>query len=172
MWDVALDARASLAIRLLRATLFLIAPGLVVLHSVEAWPRAWHRLHRDGSLRDVVVSRCCHWVVAGAAVAALALATDCSSVVAWESVTSSSSVSLTSLAWPICSIMVMMALMMLINHETKAWRLLGVCGLLLIMAWTASKGPVVVWGVEVVDIVKREQDEGCQSIMLKSIRHV
>jgi hypothetical protein len=35
MGDVALDARASLAIRLLRATLFLIAPGLEVLQSVE-----------------------------------------------------------------------------------------------------------------------------------------
>ena len=43
---------------------------------------------------------------------------------------------------------------------------------MLIIAWTATKGPVVVWGADDVDMVKREQDECCQSIMLKSVRHV
>ena len=118
------------------------------------------------------MSRCCHIVVA-AAVAAVVVAADCCSIEeAWESVISSSSVSRESLARPICSIMAMMALMMLINQVTRFWRLLGNCGRLLIMAWTASKGPVVVRGADEVDIVEREQDECCQTIMLKSKRSV
>lgn len=63
--------------------------------------------------------------------------------------------------------MVMMAVMMLINHEMMALSWVGTGGLLLIIALTASKGPVVVRGVDGVDMVEREQDGSCQSVMLK-----
>ena len=62
-------------------------------------------------------------------------------------------------------------MMMLINQETMISRCLGMGGLLSIMALTASNGPVVVRGVDVVDMVEREQDESCQSVMLSRPRH-
>jgi hypothetical protein len=47
----------------------------------------------------------------------------------------------------------MMAVMMLISQVMMALRSLGTGGQLAIMALTASKGPLVGWGVDGVDIV-------------------
>ena len=51
-----------------------------------------------------------------------------------------------------------MAVMMLINQVTMALRLLGTGGRLAIMTLTASKGPLIGWGVDKVDIVNRDED--------------